>query len=1437
MAEYKGLSIVFEGDATSLSAALNTISTRATAAQGNLAGINKALKIDPGNAELYTRKLVNLRNEAKATSDRAKHLASATSTLSDRQREAAEMVRKTSVGYNEAKARCAELDAELGRQRQALSDSITAQVQSTGATRSAMKASEQSVNAIDAEVRKLEKRNAALEKQKDKLGPWINANAKTRRKLQEINSELDRNKAKLDELGTKKREATSRSAELTKSLERENEPYAKAQAVISGKIEALERERAEVGQAVSVHDQWKRKLEQLNRDLERNKVDAETARAELKRLNEEILRTTGEQAVNTKPLGIIGSGLQEGGSQLQRFGNKLSALGGKLTVVQALVTGTFGRQVVNETEEFGNAISQVGGYLDVSKAKLSGLNDLALRVGYETQFSATEAAQSMSALAKGGMTELEIKAGGLDATMKLAAAGQMDLASAADITVQSMRAFNLNSSDSMEIADALAGAANASTAEVSDLSMAFANCSAVAYNAGWSIQETAGAIGELTDHGLSGEQAGTALKVMLQRLQSPTNKAKDVMEKYGLEVRDAEGHMKSATEIVDELRDKLGTLDDKSRDNALQTLFGTRSSNAALIFMQHGSDELQRYIDAASESGAASKMAKAQMGELGWALEYLRGEAETAKVNLGNSLTPTLVGLSNAAQDLLEKFNALAPAQQALIGKTALAAAATGPLLLIGGKLLSFTGSMVKGLGGLATGLTVFSSTAGIGASLTERLALSIEEATGGATKMGGVMKLLANGPWVAIGVAVVALGAAFAGAFAKVAAVDEIAKRTDQSISNLDDAVEEASRTSARAIGPLDGAADSIEDVGKAASDSATCLDTMASSWRTYNDTLKQNESSYHEQVTSLERARDAIDKYANKTGLSVGQQAELQSAIDTVNQLCGTQYEVVDAANGKIVEQGDDAEVTAGKLDALIQKQREQARVEMLVKDYAAAQSNYNTNLEAYGEARKKAEAADKAYSDNNQKMLELQKKGISTNSKEYHKYSDQVLELKGNAESAHDAEEKALGKLAEAGKEVDNLGDKIKDAGDEEEEAAKGAKADLQKLIDLSSILGTHGAADWSQDLRDKFAKNFKAMGGTVEDFKNLSATTMTDIVTNYDGSMASLVKALSGHADEFSDEGTRAALSYADGLSDGTIDAMASAGVLSLSTLVALAGVAKKSGKKGEDVAKAYIDGIKSGAISADSSAKEISDYVIKALDGDGGKKAEKAGEKQGEAYAKGIESGHKKAKKSGEKLQAGALASARVTTPFFDAGVGGGSKYASGMKSQRGLLIAAGAGVVSAAKSGVGGSTWAWTSGLHLGQNFAAGISAATKVVETAAAGIAKAVAKFIHHSTPEVGPLHDDDVWGLHLAQNLASGMRRGRGLVSKASLELASAVEPPTMDWGAGVVGGYPSSGTYGNVTNIYINGAMVNDEPEIRRVAIDLAYEIKRRERGYSA
>jgi phage-related minor tail protein len=195
----------------------------------------------------------------------------------------------------------------------------------------------------------------------------------------------------------------------------------------------------------------------------------------------------------------------------------------------ALGVGSIVKSSVQLEASFSKTLSQIAVATGAPKSAMKGLHDTAMKMGADTVFSANEAADAMLELGKSGISTKDIMGGGVKGTLTLAAAGSLDLASAATIASNAMNTFGLHGKDMGTIAAALAGGANASTASVESLGQALSQVGPGARNAGLSLQETVGTLAAFDQAGIKGSDAGTSLKTMLTRLV-PQTKGKVAMD-------------------------------------------------------------------------------------------------------------------------------------------------------------------------------------------------------------------------------------------------------------------------------------------------------------------------------------------------------------------------------------------------------------------------------------------------------------------------------------------------------------------------------------------------------------------------------------------------------------------------------------------------------------------------------------------------------------------------------------------------------------------------------------------------------------------------------------------------------------------------------------------------------------------------------------------
>jgi TP901 family phage tail tape measure protein len=378
----------------------------------------------------------------------------------------------------------------------------------------------------------------------------------------------------------------------------------------------------------------------------------------------------------------VTSSVGRASSSVARLGRSIGLAFGGAVVAKGIT------KTLTLAKDFDLTMRQVGVQTDATGDSLRELSDLALQMGQDTIYSAQEAGSAMLELAKGGLTQAQIEAGALETALTLAAAGNMELADSAAAVVNGLGAFGLKAKDSERVAIALAGAANASSADVTDMTQALAQASAQADATGLSIEEASAALAIFANNGVKGSDAGTSLKTMLQNLLPTTTKQADLMRELGLSFVDANGEFVSLEQIAGRLRKSMDGLSQAQRAQAMRTIFGTDASRAALFLYKAGADGVRRMTKATKDQTAVQDMANAAMEGAAGAWENFKGSVETAAIRLGTKALPKLTELLTWGSDVVASADEWGPGVVDAFEGVQDAAEALWPLIKTGAELV-----------------------------------------------------------------------------------------------------------------------------------------------------------------------------------------------------------------------------------------------------------------------------------------------------------------------------------------------------------------------------------------------------------------------------------------------------------------------------------------------------------------------------------------------------------------------------------------------------------------------------------------------------------------------------------------------------------------------------------------------------------------------------
>ena len=406
---------------------------------------------------------------------------------------------------------------------------------------------------------------------------------------------------------------------------------------------------------------------------------------------EQRLRSLEEQAnQSATALQKIGAT----GEKLQTVGNKISSVGQKLLPVTGVVTG-LETAAVKTAADFDSAMSRVAAVSGATGSDFDKLRDKAREMGAKTKFSATEAADAMNYMAMAGW-KTEDMLSGIEGVMYLAAASGEDLATTSDIVTDALTAFGLSAGDSGHFADVLAAASSNANTNVSMMGETFKYCAPVAGALGFSVEDTAEAIGLMGNAGIKASQAGTSMRSIMTNLTGDVKLSGAAIGDVTIATTNADGSMRSLSAILTDCRVAFGGMTEAGKANNAEALVGKNAMSGFLALMNAAPEDIEKVSGAVNNcKDAAKNMADTMQDNLEGQLTILKSQLQELAISFGDLLMPAVRSIVSGLQGMVDVLNAMPDGVKRVIMIVALLAAALGPVLIIIGKTLSAIGTIM----------------------------------------------------------------------------------------------------------------------------------------------------------------------------------------------------------------------------------------------------------------------------------------------------------------------------------------------------------------------------------------------------------------------------------------------------------------------------------------------------------------------------------------------------------------------------------------------------------------------------------------------------------------------------------------------------------------------------------------------------------------------
>ena len=236
-------------------------------------------------------------------------------------------------------------------------------------------------------------------------------------------------------------------------------------------------------------------------------------------------------------------------------------------------------------------IANLGGNTAEEMGRLTAELD---RLGKSGPFGPVEVANAMKTLSLAGLKANEILAVTSD-VLNFSIAGTTNLETAAKTLMTVSTAFGMGAEGFGRVSDVISKAAAESLTSVESFSEAMKTASVINTQYGVSLEDTATALASMSQIGIEGSAAGTALRNMYADLSGRSKEVAKILKSQNIEMRDAvTGGFRPMIEVVSELKDKMSAMTATGQKNFLQALLSERGAK--------GMVEMLRMIDTASET-------------------------------------------------------------------------------------------------------------------------------------------------------------------------------------------------------------------------------------------------------------------------------------------------------------------------------------------------------------------------------------------------------------------------------------------------------------------------------------------------------------------------------------------------------------------------------------------------------------------------------------------------------------------------------------------------------------------------------------------------------------------------------------------------------------------------------------------------------------------
>ncbi|MFH5624039.1 phage tail tape measure protein, partial [Listeria monocytogenes] len=528
---------------------------------------------------------------------------------------------------------------------------------------------------LDGLNKKLSVQSKMVSQTKNDFKDLEKRNASLNGELKESNKTLTESKKRYEQLQTS---GTATTKEL-KAAEKEVKTNEKAYNNLNKELQDMPKSLTNAQKAV-----YKETASYNN--LQR-KVDTTT---------EAFKKLRREQAIKSSPFGKMTQQLDQYQKKLESISNKSTRVGRQMTLgVTTPVLAGFGA-ATKSAVEFNNQIQGMSALLNNGtlssgelKIQLSGLSKASKKWAVEYGVSTNSINNGMEEIIKKGYS-YEQTLGAMPSILDAAKASGDDFNTVMKNSTSILEQYGLKVEstegtlkNTQRVTDSLTYVANATSAGFSDMGTAMEYVGPVAHGLNISLEQTASAIGLMSNNGIEGEKAGTALRGMLTRLLKPSKQNVEGFDALGISFRAFQKGSLTLPDLLDKIKKNTEDLTDSQRTSLIAQAFGTEAQTGVNILVNQGADALRNLTNETKNAdGYTHKLAKTMNETAAANVKKFQSGLKVLGITLGNELLPAVTPIVKSLTKWTEEFGKLSPSTKKFIVMSGLLAASFGPIAL-----------------------------------------------------------------------------------------------------------------------------------------------------------------------------------------------------------------------------------------------------------------------------------------------------------------------------------------------------------------------------------------------------------------------------------------------------------------------------------------------------------------------------------------------------------------------------------------------------------------------------------------------------------------------------------------------------------------------------------------------------------------------------------